>query len=109
MQVIRLSRRRLLPALFLLLAAVTAVLFFTLKKQDSPGSFHANGSTGCVAYLDKLGWQVDPEPIETLHLQLPEDLSGDSSGYLTMHKEPGPPLADLDGQTSCRYTSCPTN
>ena len=55
MQVIRLSRRRLLPALFLLLAAVTAVLFFTLKKQDSPGSFHANGSAGCVAYLEKLG------------------------------------------------------
>ena len=109
MQVIRLSRRRLLPALFLLLAAVTAVLFFTLKKQDSPGSFHANGSAGCVAYLEKLGWQVDPDPIETLHLRLPEDLSGDYGGYIALQKEQGLPFADFGGQTVCRYTFRLTN
>ena len=27
-----------------------------------------------VVYLQGLGWQVSPEPVETLDLQLPEDL-----------------------------------
>ena len=63
MRIVHLSRRRLLPALLLLLAALAAALFFTLKKQSTPQTIYADVAAGCAAYLQKLGWEVDPEPV----------------------------------------------
>ncbi len=62
-----------------------------------------------VAYLAELGWQVDASPIETLELQLPDDLKADYAEYCKMQDEQGLPFSQFAGQTVTRYTYTVTN
>ncbi len=109
MRVLHLSRRRLLPALLLVPAALAAVLFFALRTPHSPDSISIPDGAGCAAYLEKLGWEVAPDPIETLQLRLPEDLKASCADYVALQKAQGLPFADYGGQTVCRYTFRLTN
>ena len=109
MHVLRLSRRRLLPALLLALALLAAVLFFALRSPGGAGGIVAPGSAGCAAYLEQLGWAVDPDPIETLQLRLPEDLPSSRADYAALQRSQGLPFAEYGGQTVCRYTFRLTN
>lgn len=108
MRVIHLPRRKLLPALLILLAVLGVVLFFSLRAGGRPADISADGIAGCVSYLEKLGWQVEPEPIETLHLRLPEDLSS-FGDYAALQRSQALPFADYGGQAVCRYTFRLTN
>ena len=109
MRIVHLSRRRLLPALLLLLAALAAALFFALKKQSVPQTIYADGAAGCAAYLQKLGWEAEPEPVETLQLRLPDDLAERFADYTALQNAQGLPFASCGGQTVCRYTFRLTN
>lgn len=109
MRVLHLSRRRLLPALLLVPAALAAALFFALRTSHSPDSISIPDSTGYAAYLERLGWEVAPDPIETLQLRLPEDLKASCADYVALQKAQGLPFADYGGQTVCRYTFRLTN
>ena len=100
MRIVHLSRRRLLPALLLLLAALAAALFFALKKQSVPQTIYADGAAGCAAYLQKLGWEVEPEPVETLQLRLPDDLAERFADYTALQNAQGLPFASCGGQTA---------
>ena len=108
MRVIHLPRRKLLPALLILLAVLGVVLFFTLRAGGRPADISADGIAGCVSYLEKLGWQVEPEPVETLQIKLPADLKG-YEDYLALQTEQGLPFADCGGKVVCRYTYRVTN
>ena len=109
MRVLHLSRRRLLPALLLVPVALAAALFFALRTSHSPDSISISDSAGCTAYLEGLGWEVAPDPIETLQLRLPEDLKASCADYVALQKAQGLPFADYGGQTVCRYTFRLTN
>ena len=56
-----------------------------------------------MAYLESLGWQVTPEPLETLSLLLPEDLSAHAE-YAALQKDLGLPFDRCGGKTVTRYT-----
>ncbi|WP_417340982.1 DUF4830 domain-containing protein [Evtepia gabavorous] len=60
-------------------------------------------------YLQQLGWQVEPDPIETLDLQLPQTLGDTWGDYAAMQTEQGLPFADFAGQPIRRYTFRITN
>ena len=62
-----------------------------------------------MAYLEGLGWQVEPQPIETLDLQLPEKLEGEWSAYAKLQAGQNLPFADFGGQAVKRYTYTVTN
>ena len=109
MRVLHLSRRRLLPVLLFMLAALAAALFFALRTSRSPDSVPIPDGAGCAAYLEKLGWAVAPDPSETLPLRLPEDLRASCADYVALQKAQGLPFADYGGQTVCRYTFRLTN
>lgn len=103
------TRRRLLPMLLLLLTALAAALFFALRAGTEPAPISAADSAACVAYLSELGWQADPEPIESLRLQLPEDLAARCGDYVALQKQQQLPFAEYAGQTVCRLTFRLTN
>lgn len=67
------SRRRLLGVLWLLLLAFLG--FLLLRSCGSDRTAAAATNEQRVAYLNSLGWQVEPEPVETLSLTLPKALS----------------------------------
>lgn len=62
-----------------------------------------------VAYLESLGWQVLPEPVATMDLQLPEDLKAQWGDYLKLQTQQGMPMADCAGQVVRRFTYTVTN
>ena len=62
-------------------------------QRDSGGTepVQAADNAARVAYLESLGWQVTPEPLETLSLLLPEDLSAHAE-YAALQKGLACPL-----------------
>ena len=79
--------------LALLGAAIAAVLALTLLlsgclhgKAQPAEAVPAATAEERAAYLAGFGWQIAPEPVETLHLQLPEDLSAEWRDYLKLQQ-----------------------
>lgn len=103
------SRRKLLPAaVIVLVIAVGAVLLLSRGRGKGAERVYPGGNEGRVTYLEKLGWQVEPEPVETLQIKLPADLKG-YEDYLALQTEQGLPFADCGGKVVCRYTYRVTN
>lgn len=111
MRVIHITRRRMaLMSLALGLVIGSALLLagcFGGNKETEVITAATNEER--VAYLEALGWQVEPQPIETLDLQLPEKLEGEWDAYAKLQKEQGLPFSEFAGQAVKRYTYTVTN
>lgn len=57
-----------------------------------------------VAYLEELGWQTAAQPLETLDLQLPENLEEKWGDYAELQARQGFSFAEYAGQPVRRYT-----
>ena len=96
-------------------AILTVALLFVLVgcfgKGSAPEQQPISAATNDerLAYLTELGWQVDPEPIETLNLQLPEDLAEEYGDYMALQDQQGLPFGQYGGKTVSRYTYTVTN
>lgn len=98
MKMLCFSRRKLLPAaVIVLVIAVGAVLLLSRGRGKGAERVYPGGNEGRVTYLEKLGWQVEPEPVETLQIKLPADLKG-YEDYLALQTDQGLPLCGLRGQ-----------
>ena len=103
--VVFMRRRQLAMAAAGVLAAL-ALLLIVPGCQRGGGKTEpvkAADNAARVAYLEGLGWQVTPEPLETLSLLLPEDLSGHTE-YTALQKDLGLPFDQCGGKTATRYT-----
>lgn len=111
MRVIHITRRRMaLMSLALGLVIGSALLLagcFGGDKETEVITAATNEER--VAYLEALGWQVGPQPIETLDLQLPEKLEGEWDAYAKLQKGQGLPFSEFAGQAVKRYTYTVTN
>ena len=111
MRVIHITRRRMaLMSLALGLVIGSALLLagcFGGDKETEVITAATNEER--VAYLQALGWQVEPQPIETLDLQLPEKLEGEWDAYAKLQKGQGLPFSEFAGQAVKRYTYTVTN
>lgn len=97
-----------------LVAAVTAVIMLLsgcLQHDDATPqqSVSAASNADRVAYLQQQGWEVTEEPVEMLHLQLPDDLSADYGDYCTLQSHQGLPFDQYGGRQVTRYTYTVTN
>ena len=91
-------------AVVLLLAAVLLVRHF--QGAPSPGAEMATAATDQerVAYLEELGWEVDPTPTETLSFSLPQPLSEAYASYNQLQLEQGFDLSPYAGMQVTRYS-----
>lgn len=62
-----------------------------------------------VAYLGSLGWQVEPEPVETLQFLLPQTLEEPYLTYNELQDAQGFDLSACCGKQVARYTYAVTN
>ena len=111
MRVIHITRRRMaLMSLALGLVIGSALLLAGCFGGDKEVEIvTASTNEERVAYLEALGWQVEPQPIETLDLQLPEKLEGEWDAYAKLQKGQGLPFSEFAGQAVKRYTYTVTN
>lgn len=62
-----------------------------------------------VAYLESLGWELNPEPVETLQFLLPAQLEGTYLAYNELQLTQGFDLSTCCGKQLSRYTYSVTN
>lgn len=106
---VRLPRRRAaaMAAAVVMVAAAAAVLAGCFNGKEK--SLTLADDTARVSYLQELGWQVESTPVETLDLQLPQELAETWGEYAAMQTAQGMPFADYAGQPVRRYTYRVTN
>ncbi len=66
-------------------------------------------NTQRVAYLQSLGWEVEPEPIETLQFLLPAKLEEPYLSYNELQLSQGMDMSRCCGKQVARYTYAVTN
>lgn len=102
--------KKCLLALAAGIALLLAVIIL-VGKLNGGGSAPAFGNkTGKddasrVAYLNQLGWEVDPVPLSEEEIYIPETLDEETYGsYLALQEEAGFDLTRYAGKTVTRYT-----
>lgn len=89
----------------LILACLTSVLIL-LFCPSSPAAGLPTLETNDqrVAYLQSLGWEVTPEPVETLQFLMPEQLEEPYLTYNQLQQTQGFDLSACCGKQVTRYT-----
>lgn len=90
------SRRKplLILAAGLLILLCLLALRFCAAEKNTPMT-----NEQCTAYLAELGWEVDPEPVETLMLTLPDPLQEPYLSYNVLQQSQGFDLSRYCGKT----------
>ena len=107
----KVPKRRLLLIVLLLIAAAV-VLALCLRgaggETEKPAKTGTQGATNeaRIAFLESYGWQVEPEPVETLSLTLPKELEEPYLSYNVLQRAQGLDLEPCCGKTveRCTYT-----
>lgn len=107
----KLTRKRAI--LWVVLAGLCAALLIVgVGLWQSRGAGDADGravdgitdNAARVAFLMSYGWEVQPEPVETLRLLLPEDLDETWKAYNALQKDQGFDLTPYCGKRVERFT-----
>lgn len=102
-------------ALLALLAAVAVialllVLFGGRRDEESPPEPpRLTSNEERIAYLQSFGWELEPEPLETLQFLLPETLEEPYLTYNKLQQQQGFDLTSCAGKQIARYTYAVTN
>lgn len=107
----KLSKKKLLFFL-LLLSLFSAIVFFLTRDtppEDALVPLTLTTNEERLTYLSDLGWQVSPQPLETLDFTLPSPLTDPYLIYNELQNAQGFDLSMVAGQQVTRYTYSVTN
>lgn len=105
------SRKKAAAAVILMGAVMAALIVLmgrTPQEPETPLPKLADNDQR-VAYLQSLGWEVEPEPIETLQFLLPAKLEEPYLSYNALQLPQGFDLNRCCGRQVARYTYAVTN
>ena len=74
------------------------------REAEAPEETVLRDNEDRIAYLKELGWEVDEEPVESMELELPEELTGSYAAYNELQLAQGFDLRDYLGQGVSRWT-----
>ena len=106
----RFSRKKAILSV-LLMGAVMAILILLVGKDEAtqPQQQLVANNPDRIAYLESFGWQLNPEPIETLQFLFPEKMDERFLAYNELQKTQGFDLSPCCGKQISRYTYAITN
>ena len=110
----KVPKRKVLVIALVVLAAVlvlTLCLHGAKSGANSPEQADAQGKTNesRIAFLAGFGWQVEPEPVQTQQVRVPEDPSEVFLRYNDLQQSQGYDLLSYSGKTLTRYVYQITN
>ena len=105
------SRKKAVAAVIVMGAVIAAliILMGRMTTEDSTDAPQLTDNAQRVAYLQSLGWEVEPEPVETLQFLLPESLEEPYVTYNQLQLEQGFDLSACCGKQVSRFTYKVTN
>ena len=99
------KKRAILVGVLVILLLAGGLLWRGLSRgAEAPEETLLRDNAARAAYLRELGWEVDEKPIETMDLQLPQELTGSYAAYNELQLAQGFDLRECCGQTVTRYT-----
>ena len=99
------KKRAILVGVLAILLIAGGLLWRGLSREaEAPEETVLRDNEDRIAYLKELGWEVDEEPIESMDLQLPEELTGSYAAYNELQLAQGFDLRDYLGQGVSRWT-----
>ena len=101
---LRKKRAILVGALVILLIAGGLLWRGLAREAEAPEETVLRDNEDRIAYLKDLGWEVDEEPVESMELELPEELTGSYAAYNELQLAQGFDLRDYLGQGVSRWT-----
>ena len=106
----RFSRKKAAFVVILLGALLSALILLIGKlPEPAPDTPQLTTNEERIAYLQSLGWEVSPEPLETLQFLLPAHLAEPYVTYNELQKTQGFDLSSYCGKQLSRYTYQVTN
>ena len=107
----RVSKKKTAAITAAILVVVLAVVVVLGKHADSADSNlpQLADNEARVSYLQSMGWEVEPEPVETLQFLLPEKLEEPYLTYNELQDSQGFDLSACCGKQVARYTYTVTN
>ena len=107
---IRLTKKRAAGAVIAAGLALMGLLFYLGRPaEEGEASCLPDTNEARVEYLSQWGWEVDPEPVETLQFLLPDTLEEPYLSYNVLQKSQGFDLSRCCGKQVSRYTYLVTN
>lgn len=107
---IRLTKKRAVGAVVAAGLALMGLLFYLGRPaEEGESSCLPDTNEARVEYLSQWGWEVDPEPVETLQFLLPDTLEEPYLSYNVLQKSQGFDLSRCCGKQVSRYTYLVTN
>ena len=105
------SRKKAAAAVILIGLAMAALIILVgrMPQEPEPSLPKLTSNEERVAYLQSLGWEVEPEPIETLQFLLPAKLEEPYLSYNELQTGQGFDLSRCCGKQVARYTYAVTN
>ncbi len=101
---LRKKRAILVGALVILLIAGGLLWRGLSRGTEATGETVLRDNEERITYLRELGWEVDEEPIESMELALPEELTGSYAAYNELQLAQGFDLRDYLGKSVSRWT-----
>ena len=107
----RVSKKKTAVITAVILVAVLAVVVLVGNQADPAvsGLPQLADNDARVSYLQSMGWEVDPEPVETLQFLLPEKLEEPYLTYNELQDSQGFDLSTACGKQVSRFTYTVTN
>lgn len=105
----RLSKRRAVLLILLLGALIALAILLAGRHEQGAQAVQLSSNEERVAYLTDCGWEVTPEPVETLQFLLPRELSEPYATYNELQLQQGFDLSESCGKQVERYTYAVTN
>lgn len=107
----KISRKKAVAAVILLGAVMAALILLVGRSPAEPEAPRPKltSNEDRVGYLQSLGWEVEPEPIETLQFLLPPELEEPYLSYNELQLRQGFDLRQCCGKQVSRYTYAVTN
>lgn len=105
----RFSKRRAIFLVILLGIVIAAVVLLAGKHNQQGATARLSTNQDRTEFLQSYGWEVKPEPIETLQFLLPKELPEPYVTYNELQKQQGFDLTACCGKQVERYTYTVTN
>ena len=105
------SRKKAVAAVIVMGVVIAALiaLMGRMTPEESTEAPQLTDNSQRVAYLQSLGWEVEPEPVETLQFLLPDALAEPYLSYNVLQTAQGFDLTPCLGKQVSRYTYAVTN
>ena len=103
------SRKKAVAAVIAMGIVMAALIILMGRVEENTEPPLLTDNTQRVTYLQSLGWEVKPEPVETLQFLLPDTLAEPYLSYNELQTAQGFDLTPCLGKQVSRYTYTVTN